>query len=286
MTEIVSNRIIGTFLKQKRPEGGGRRDIVTESEAKFDATDLVLSMSAKAIQTLVDDELSSDELGRKLVDWDGPCEVYIVDEIERFFEVGDLSQVTEALLGMAREARLEQVTTRLTDPIWMECPTTAKHLPSKLGVRFGATRQNGDRFAAKGWVNVVTGSAHLNDDSLSDVENLDLRVEVGEAQWQVHRSNHTGGLVLRYPALRDLQHGLQAMGPMRQFTRECDMEGEEVLVRMRKHGVTIKTGQMKPDDVELLEEFLHQGQALGLFDSTDPGILATVEATIKARSSE
>ena len=51
---------------------------------------------------LQDGHESSDEIGRKHVAWDGPCEVSIVDSAAKFFEVDALSCVTPEMLAKAK----------------------------------------------------------------------------------------------------------------------------------------------------------------------------------------
>lgn len=97
---ITNRRIKGMFTKQ---EWGGRKNdqALFVEDVEFDATDAVLAMSLDEIQALDDHHESTDELGRQFVQWDGPCEVGILDSIRKFFGVEDLGNLTEDALRYA-----------------------------------------------------------------------------------------------------------------------------------------------------------------------------------------
>lgn len=98
---ITNRRISGTFTKQV---WGGREgdEAIFVEEIEFDATDAVLRMSLDEIQSLNDNSESTDELGRKHVQWQGPCEVKVIDSMLDFFGVDNINRLTEDALRYAR----------------------------------------------------------------------------------------------------------------------------------------------------------------------------------------
>ncbi|ART57226.1 hypothetical protein CBP36_20175 (plasmid) [Acidovorax carolinensis] len=93
-----TKRILGVFTKQV---WGGRKgnDAIFVAEESFDATDAVLKLPHAAFIELQDNHESTDEIGRSVVDWCGPCEVCCVDSILEFFGVDSLEDVTPEMLG-------------------------------------------------------------------------------------------------------------------------------------------------------------------------------------------
>lgn len=97
------NRIIGLFIKQETTQGNRYiRPITGDAEVKFDATLEIISMSASDIHAIQDDDMTTDDIGRKFVSWDGPCEVRLEDPIKDFFGVDDLEAITEEMLEASR----------------------------------------------------------------------------------------------------------------------------------------------------------------------------------------
>lgn len=109
-------RIIGTFVKQ---QWGGRKgdDAIHVGEEEFDATDAVLLMAHKDLVELEDGSEGTDDIGRNHVQWDGPCEVQIVDSIEEYFGawLEDLTvEALESAKALANPTPPQQQTVTLT----------------------------------------------------------------------------------------------------------------------------------------------------------------------------
>lgn len=98
-----SKRIIGTFIKQELTMGGKYCERIREgAEVEFDATFLIIGMDVEHIREFEDDDYDTDEIGRQFVEWDGPCEVNIVDSIKEFFGVEALEDITDEMVEAAR----------------------------------------------------------------------------------------------------------------------------------------------------------------------------------------
>jgi hypothetical protein len=93
--------IIGAFEKQ-RWSGPKANHAELVEEATFDATAYILQLPARETQRIKDCDGSSDDIGQRHVDHDGPCSVYIEQAIRDFFKVENLADVTPALLQKAR----------------------------------------------------------------------------------------------------------------------------------------------------------------------------------------
>lgn len=109
--------IKGTFLKQsldKQQKYIHAAQVENPVEV-FDATATILFAPLSFIQSIEDDSELTDGIGRTFVDWDGPCEVSIEEEVLNFFRVGDLDDITQEMLD---EARSEMVTTSIADPVF------------------------------------------------------------------------------------------------------------------------------------------------------------------------
>lgn len=98
----VERRIWGLFTKQV---WGGRKgdDAIFIGNEQFDATESVLKLSHAALVELQDNDESTDEIGRSIVEWDGPCEVQCVAATCEFFGVESLEDVTPKMLEEARQ---------------------------------------------------------------------------------------------------------------------------------------------------------------------------------------
>lgn len=96
----VEKRIVGVFTKQA---WGGRKgdDAIFVGEEQFDATDAVLKLSHAELIELQDNYENTDEIGRSIVGWDGPCEVRLVGSIQSYFGVESIEDVTPAMLAQA-----------------------------------------------------------------------------------------------------------------------------------------------------------------------------------------
>lgn len=95
--EIVasfSNRqIIGRFNCQT--ESKTRRDwLETVETREFDATTYILSLPYNDFVGISDRSSSSDDVGRKFVDWKGPFDVEIEESINEYFGVDDIGEIT------------------------------------------------------------------------------------------------------------------------------------------------------------------------------------------------
>lgn len=99
----AEKRIVGTFTKQT---WGGRKgdDALYCGEEQFDATNAVLELPHAALIELQDGHENTDEIGRSIVDWVGPCEVRLVGSIEAYFGVASLEDVTPKMLSDSRAA--------------------------------------------------------------------------------------------------------------------------------------------------------------------------------------
>lgn len=99
---FTNRRINCTFVKEVW--GGRKGDEAVEVESlTFDATDAILSLSLEELHALNDNDYSSDAIGQKHVEWDGPHRVYVVEAIEQFFGVKELSTISKTALNHARE---------------------------------------------------------------------------------------------------------------------------------------------------------------------------------------
>lgn len=101
-TNVATHRIIGAFVKQ---QWGGRKgdDAIYVSEEEFDATAAILLMPHNELVELQDSDETTDQIGREHVQWDGPCEVRIVDSIQKFFGVETLEDVTLDALEKSKD---------------------------------------------------------------------------------------------------------------------------------------------------------------------------------------
>lgn len=91
---LSNKRIVGEFIKQR---WAGLNDDIAANVAvvKFDATDYVLLLPYEKLVALNDDAFEQwDEIGRQHVDWAGPFEVYLLDEICDFFGVEEIADIT------------------------------------------------------------------------------------------------------------------------------------------------------------------------------------------------
>jgi len=99
--------INGTFHKQRWV--GHNEDQCEEiEEIKFDATEAILRMNLESLHGLQDHDETSDRFGRDHVDHSGPCEVEIVDEVQEFFGVESLKDITQEVFDAALKDYLAQ----------------------------------------------------------------------------------------------------------------------------------------------------------------------------------
>ena len=97
-----NKRIKGTFSKQVW--GGRKGDVAMEfGKEEFDPTDEVLLMNLEQLHRLEDYDDTSDDLGLKFIEWDGPFGVSVVHSICDFFGVEALNQITQEAIDFARE---------------------------------------------------------------------------------------------------------------------------------------------------------------------------------------
>jgi hypothetical protein len=117
-TSNISNseprRIWGVFTKQV---WGGRKgnDAIYIGTEEFDATFEVLKLTAPELSELQDGHESSDFIGREKVEWDGPCEVRLVDSVKDYFGVESLEDITAEMLNKARIAFEAEVDIRTNE---------------------------------------------------------------------------------------------------------------------------------------------------------------------------
>lgn len=93
-------KIIGEFEKQI---WDGNDQLVTVGTERFEATETILSMGLEQILDLEDCQSETDEIGQRYVEHHGPFSVYITESICDFFDVTDLSEVTEEMLAEAKD---------------------------------------------------------------------------------------------------------------------------------------------------------------------------------------
>lgn len=101
LAAVTNRRIVGSFTKQ---QWGGRKgdDAIYIGEETFDATDAVLLMAHDDLVKVKDCDESSDNIGRKFVDWNGPCYVSIEDNICDYFGAYSIDDITPEALAYAR----------------------------------------------------------------------------------------------------------------------------------------------------------------------------------------
>ena len=91
---MPKSRVVGTFTAQSWI--GPKLDrCMTVSEEKFDATDVIIGMSFDEVKALKDGDQSTDDIGQQCVQWDGPCEVTVVDAIAHFFSVPNIEDISQ-----------------------------------------------------------------------------------------------------------------------------------------------------------------------------------------------
>jgi len=99
-------RIFATFQPEKWTEGArlNAPAVPVDGAKDIDVTDTILAMGLAAIQSLKDDDASTDDLvDAAYMGHDGPHHVKITGSIAAFFGVDDVSQITEAQLAAARK---------------------------------------------------------------------------------------------------------------------------------------------------------------------------------------
>ena len=108
VASITNRRIIGQFVKQA---WGGRKgdDAIFVEEVEFDATSAVLNMPFNEFNALEDNDITSDVVGKSLVDWKGPFEVKLVDQVCAYFGVEEIGQITPTQLFYARTRSCPQI---------------------------------------------------------------------------------------------------------------------------------------------------------------------------------
>lgn len=109
LAAVTNRRISGEFIRQAWGGHSGD-DAITVGVETFDATVKVLSLSHEELITLSDSSTSTDEIGMAFVNWDGPFEVRLVDQVRAFFGVEQLRDITpEVHEFMRRECSPEPV---------------------------------------------------------------------------------------------------------------------------------------------------------------------------------
>lgn len=108
VASVTNRRIIGQFVKQA---WGGRKgdDAIFVEEVEFDATSAVLNMHWNEFNALKDNDITSDAVGRSLVDWNGPFEVKLVDQVCAYFGVEKIGRITPTHLFYARTRSCPQI---------------------------------------------------------------------------------------------------------------------------------------------------------------------------------
>lgn len=102
LAALTNRRITGMFTKQK---WGGRKgdDAIHISDVEFDATTHILQMPYAEVIALRDHDETTDDVGRALVPWDGPCYVSLVDSVCWYFGVEAMDEITPEALAFAFE---------------------------------------------------------------------------------------------------------------------------------------------------------------------------------------
>lgn len=97
---VLSNAFIkGVFNKQRWDDNDYLHHI---GSVDFDATHAVLSLNYEAFQALTDNSDESDNIGRQVVEWDGPFSVEIEEGICCFFGVEDIDEVSPDMFAKAQ----------------------------------------------------------------------------------------------------------------------------------------------------------------------------------------
>ena len=110
--EDADERVIASFTNRKvvgvmrRQTDGPRDTLVPVGEDEFDATDFILLMDAGEIRKIMDNDETSDDIGRAHVTWDDPCDVEIVESICEFFGIDSLEDLTDENVAFARAQRV------------------------------------------------------------------------------------------------------------------------------------------------------------------------------------
>lgn len=91
--------VIGIFHKQAWDDNDYAVNLGSQS---FNATRHVLNLSLDAIRALKDNEESTDDIGQRFVEHNGPHYVEIVDSVMEYFGVGSLAEITQEMLDKAR----------------------------------------------------------------------------------------------------------------------------------------------------------------------------------------
>jgi hypothetical protein len=128
--------ITGTFQKQEWT--GHKLDQLNVADSiEFDATAHILRMDYEDLQALRDDEEQAGRIGYEHVTWDGPCAVYIVDNICRYFAVDSLDEITEEHFAFVKERVQPRPAQRVTIKVTIEVDVSVQP-----GVKFEEIAKN------------------------------------------------------------------------------------------------------------------------------------------------
>lgn len=137
--DVFEKRIVGVFTKQA---WGGRKgdDAIFVSDEQFDATDAVLKLSHAELIELQDNHESTDEIGRSIVGWDGPCEVRLVGSIQSYFGVESIEDVTPEMLAqsvLSLDVKVSNYIDQPQQPVSAIAARIAEALPANSGYEKG-----------------------------------------------------------------------------------------------------------------------------------------------------
>ena len=94
--------IRGVFrmLVEREVDGNVRPEFI--GNEGFDATRDILSLPHDELMRLKNCDSSSEAIGRKHVEWEGPCDVFVVEQACAFFGVDQLSAIDAEMLAAAK----------------------------------------------------------------------------------------------------------------------------------------------------------------------------------------
>lgn len=104
---VTNNPIMGMFIKEEWGGSRGQHAVWVE-DVEFDATDAIFLLTYEKLVALADNDDSSDEIGRKCIDWTGPCTVRIVDAICDYFQVECLEDIKPEAFAFVKNRRQPQ----------------------------------------------------------------------------------------------------------------------------------------------------------------------------------
>lgn len=103
----TNRRIMGTFIKKgwvPAAPGASAGVLEVQDEDEFDATDAVLLLPVESLMSLCDGDAVAEAIGNQHIEWGGPSEVKLVEQVCLFFGIDDMSELTPELVTFVRQA--------------------------------------------------------------------------------------------------------------------------------------------------------------------------------------